>query len=143
MPQCSKCRVIKRKNEFYNRSGRRKLSDWCADCHAAYQRAHRAAAPERARLHLEQEGLCRICFQPERARHGHTLRPKRLSLDIGPSGEVRGLLCAACNTGIGMFRDDPIILRRALEYVLHLGVVSIPKPSRAVVPPQDIVESHQ
>lgn len=33
------------------------------------------------------------------------------------SGHVRGLLCAKCNCGIGLLRDDPIQLRAAARYI--------------------------
>jgi hypothetical protein len=33
------------------------------------------------------------------------------------TGEVRGLLCNNCNTGIGMLRDDPMLVLRAYEYL--------------------------
>jgi hypothetical protein len=34
-----------------------------------------------------------------------------------PDAPPRGILCAACNHAIGLFRDDPEILARAIEYL--------------------------
>lgn len=33
------------------------------------------------------------------------------------SGRVRQILCSPCNSGLGMFRDDPMILRAAAGYL--------------------------
>lgn len=33
------------------------------------------------------------------------------------TGEFRGWLCTNCNTGLGLFRDSPLNLRRALAYL--------------------------
>jgi len=33
------------------------------------------------------------------------------------TGKVRGILCSECNTGLGKFRDDPELIRRALAYL--------------------------
>jgi len=33
------------------------------------------------------------------------------------TGALRGLLCSACNTGLGFFRDHPELLKRAIEYL--------------------------
>lgn len=35
------------------------------------------------------------------------------------TGEIRGILCSFCNTGLGQFRDNPIFLKKA---ILYLGV---------------------
>lgn len=32
-------------------------------------------------------------------------------------GHVRGALCSACNTGLGQFEDDPVIIRNAYYYL--------------------------
>ena len=33
------------------------------------------------------------------------------------TGTVRGVLCRCCNSGLGLFKDDPAILKKALDYV--------------------------
>jgi len=33
------------------------------------------------------------------------------------TGNIRGLLCNACNKGLGMFRDDTDILKRAIKWL--------------------------
>lgn len=33
------------------------------------------------------------------------------------TGEFRGVLCRQCNRALGMFKDSPITLRHALEYL--------------------------
>jgi hypothetical protein len=43
------------------------------------------------------------------------------------TGVVRGLLCYHCNTGLGKFKDNPEVLRRAATY--------IEANSRALSPP--------
>ncbi len=62
-----------------------------------------------------QRGCCAIC-----GTHQNELT-KRLFVDHDHStGEVRSLLCGHCNTGLGMYRDDPELLEIAAEYLrLH------------------------
>lgn len=54
-----------------------------------------------------QKGQCCICkeAQPLNVDHDHS------------TGEVRGLLCHRCNTGVGYFRDNPTFLQRAARYL--------------------------
>lgn len=35
------------------------------------------------------------------------------------TGKVRGLLCHGCNSGIGNLKDNPEIVKKALEYLLN------------------------
>ena len=53
---------------------------------------------------------CEIC--------GHEPVSRRLSVDHNhETDDVRGLLCFHCNYALAWFRDDPIRLRRAAEYL--------------------------
>jgi len=70
-----------------------------------------------------QEYACAICLETEdRLRADGTEMPlsvdhcHRTERDTGVI-KVRGLLCARCNTALGLFRDDPEALRRAIDYL--------------------------
>lgn len=44
--------------------------------------------------------------------------PRDLHLDHDHgSGYLRDWLCGSCNTGLGSFRDDPVLLRAAADYI--------------------------
>lgn len=65
-----------------------------------------------------QNGVCLICKKEERIVDGKTLKPKMLAVDhCHTHGHVRGLLCSACNTALGLFQDDPDLIRRAALYL--------------------------
>lgn len=64
-----------------------------------------------------QDHKCAICGQPEtRVRHGRVLH---LAVDHShdDTGKIRGLLCGACNTAIGLFKDDVGLLASAIAYL--------------------------
>lgn len=64
-------------------------------------------------LLTSQNGVCAICAHPPGPRdkgvlhidHDHT------------TGEIRGLLCAACNSALGLFRDSSELLDEAARYL--------------------------
>jgi len=62
---------------------------------------------EVAAIEQEQKGRCVICQEelPLCIDHDHE------------TGKVRGLLCRLCNAGIGMLRESPEVLRRAIAYL--------------------------
>ncbi|MFB9473832.1 endonuclease VII domain-containing protein [Nonomuraea salmonea] len=70
-------------------------------------RRYRVRHEDVERMISAQHGLCVVCWDrpPEHVDHCHR------------SGAVRQVLCLPCNTGIGQFRDDPGVVRRALSYV--------------------------
>lgn len=70
-------------------------------------------AAEYDALLAEQQGGCAICGTSESAGVS-----QRLHVDHDhESGDVRGLLCSECNLGLGKFRDNPDLLRIAIEYL--------------------------
>ena len=63
----------------------------------------------------EQNGVCAICGINATIRKGAHIR---LSVDhCHDTGKVRGLLCNRCNHAIGVFKDDPTLLKKAMEYL--------------------------
>jgi len=64
---------------------------------------------------LAQDGRCAIC--------GRLPFPQsRLSADHDhESSKPRGLLCAACNSALGLFRDNPALLDKAAAYLRKYG----------------------
>lgn len=97
----------------------------CPDCRKD-PRAN-AQARDRART-LRSYGLTRADWdalvkkQRDRCAICQTTRPggrgERWHIDHDHvTGQVRGLLCGRCNSGIGFFLDDPEIIRAAARYV--------------------------
>lgn len=65
---------------------------------------------------VEQNGVCAICDRPETTVRRGRIEP--LSVDhCHTTGKVRGLLCAQCNKGLGMFHDKPERIERAVHYL--------------------------
>lgn len=66
-------------------------------------------------MHRSQNGKCAICLI-EIAPLGRS----RAVDHCHQTGKIRGMLCKACNTGLGMFKDDPKRLIAALAYLGHI-----------------------
>jgi hypothetical protein len=59
-----------------------------------------------------QDNKCYLCGNEE------NYNGKPLYVDhCHTSGKIRKLLCQHCNTGLGMFRDNPELLIKAADYV--------------------------
>jgi hypothetical protein len=131
--ECKECSLAQRKRWYQNNRERS----------MAYVRAWQQANPDRVRvwrlknrdrrleklreIHLRnkfgltpeeydvllqaQGGVCALCESPPTP--GISLH---VDHDHG-TGEIRGLLCVRCNNALGLFREDPDLLRRAAWHV--------------------------
>lgn len=111
----------KRKCESVKRSYHRKKQDFAwrkANSRRISCLQHGITVADYHRMFEAQDGKCAICSQPEtEKRQGF---PKDLSIDhCHDSGEVRGLLCSACNKALGGFKDNPTNLWNAFDYLVN------------------------
>lgn len=59
--------------------------------------------------------ICVICGSKEKLCIDHSHQTSR----------IRGMLCSSCNKGLGFFKDNPILLNRASDYILGHATVEI------------------
>lgn len=128
---CHRCRTqlrsaYLRDEDPYIRDGIHHLGPFCEACLAAVH-AGAARAASRVRLHwskykltlaeylrlyVAQTGVCAICFDPSRE------GDRGLVVDHDhETGAVRALLCARCNSAIGLLGDDPGTVSSAMRYL--------------------------
>lgn len=68
-------------------------------------------------LYDHSNNLCYICGKEE-----SNERYKLLNIDHDHiSGKIRGLLCRACNSGLGQFKDNKDLLNKAATYLENYG----------------------
>lgn len=128
---CNKCHVKKPLSDFHAGTSQ------CKACKSEYWKEWRKANPdlakakdikgnaarmgvsidERKRMYDEQDGKCAICHTPGLL-YGQGNQKDTLPLDHNHvTGEIRGLLCIKCNRGLGLFMDNPELLREAARYL--------------------------
>ncbi len=67
---------------------------------------------------LTQENKCAICRKDETCKDPRNDCVRRLSIDHNhETGKVRQLLCHACNTGIGKFKENIELMKQAILYL--------------------------
>ena len=126
--RCTACRLKKPLADFAkSMHGGRSHDGTCMACrlarhgrqYLAYIRKHYKLSQADYTAFLEAQGYaCAIC-QITLADLAQSMRHrKHLSVDHDhATGAVRGLLCDACNHGLGFFRDNPLYLAAAVTYL--------------------------
>ena len=137
--KCSKCGKHKSLDEFNNRSassdGKTSQCRLCLNTKAMHIRAtkpHRTrrynlksrfniSVDDYNKMFLKQRGVCKICSNPETDKDSNG-KLKWLVVDHNhKTGDVRGLLCSACNKGIGLLGDSTKVLENAIRYLKERG----------------------
>jgi hypothetical protein len=110
---CPTCGKVKIRTKGFTKIGNRR---WI--CSIKYMEAlkKKRLNPKRKRIYIklykEQDGKCAICGCKQEE------NKKRFCIDhCHSSHHIRGLLCNRCNTGIGMFLDNPEFLLSAIKYL--------------------------
>ena len=111
------------------------LSEWSAHSQvrgweSRIKAQYGLTAGEHAELFANQGGLCAICRDPQRSS-----KKEGIGLVIDhdhDSGEVRGLLCAQCNAGLGLFRDRSAWLEEARRCLANTDTARRKREERRV-----------
>lgn len=121
--KCKRCNGLKGSAGFYwslkrNRKGKPKYRNLaCKDCilkirkQNLNQTAQKYGLTESEYLSLlEENPVCAICHKSQENR--------RLVIDhCHDTGKVRGVLCGTCNSGLGYFKDNIALIRKAIDYL--------------------------
>jgi len=137
MKTCNICGEAKSLDDFHKKSSAKDgKQTMCKECNKArvrswqddnpnYWRTQRnrkdsIAVQRRARTYgitetevklLLETSFCELC-------HAEFSETARKNIDHDHvTGKVRGVLCGHCNRGLGHFKDDPELLKRAINYL--------------------------
>ena len=127
--RCSSCnKFLPATLEFFAKGNvtKYRLQSMCRSCRKAYdaptsrernlKRDYGISDKDYQEMFDAQQGLCAICRQPETRSNQYGLR--KLNVDhCHVTGAVRGLLCANCNTVLGLLCEDPNITQALLKYI--------------------------
>ncbi len=106
---CYGCRSWKAVAEFaVDRSRESGTASICKPCnnHRSKRSLYRLSAEEYANvISISECPICERSGVPMEIDHNHT------------TGAVRALLCSRCNSALGMFCEDPELMRRAISYL--------------------------
>lgn len=132
--KCSSCQEYKPVREYHkNKNSFDGLQSVCKECRKSYYYGEVApkrdprfstiskynmASWEYISLLERQGGVCAICLGDNNGRslvidHDHSCCSGKTSC----GNCVRKLLCSNCNTGLGMFKDNPELLMAAARYL--------------------------
>jgi len=124
MKTCSLCHNPKPISCFGKKSSSKDgHNPWCNPCRNNYYKLKNSLKNKRAQIRSKyqlssnlvdmildiQKHECQICHTP--------LKQGNYCIDHSKLGIIRGILCRQCNSGLGMFKDNVVILNSAITYL--------------------------
>lgn len=89
----------------------------CKGKNAYYKRNYGITDADLASMKKEQDNKCYLCHS-EGFLIGKNNHDERLAVDhCHTTGKVRKLLCHNCNRALGLFKDNPELMRKAADYI--------------------------
>lgn len=134
--QCACCKESKYESEFAKNSAKKNgRQSYCRPCATIRRKQspfkYNPKAERKAQIKYkyglsverfqdlwqQQDGKCAICNKALSLteKRGHAIDHNH------ETGEVRGLLCNSCNTGIGLLQDSETVLSSAIMYLRNNG----------------------
>ena len=128
---CCVCKQEKPRNQFgINTTRNDGLQTYCTPCAKEkqsewyYKRIHGITLKERDGLLEAQFGRCASGngteFQYKKGKKSNTGEFAVVD-HCHDSKQIRGILCGHCNTGLGAFKDNTDVLKRAIHYLQKSG----------------------
>lgn len=118
--ECVSChRMLEPSQYMSNVNSSDGLRSRCKACTSSTQILRKYHLTSDQYAELAKNG-CRICGSYEKLHvdHDHACCPRADSGSAAVCGKcIRGILCSMCNRGLGFFRDNPVYLEGAIEYL--------------------------
>ena len=103
-------------NKIYytkNKDNFNKEKKWGQFIHREYN----ITVEEYEALQKQQDNKCGICNKPFAGKRRHSID------HLHKTKIIRGLLCGKCNSALGLFKDHPKILLKAINWVKKEGIL--------------------
>lgn len=107
---CKKWKIRSKENWYAINSNKDGLNFRCKECEKKIKMISKYKITKKQHNYIlkKQKNRCKICgkkLENPYIDHNHK------------TGEIRGLLCQNCNSGIGHLKDNPFILFNAIKYL--------------------------